>query len=184
MRENKVSLVEKKVLRIFTIFVLVQLIIAFIFICMLAESQQINVDDIKQIDITIDDVYYFRVPRNNWLFIVSDSSKYLFKNRSTSEEYSVSELYEAISEGSELSLIYQEKDTIFGKTNLIVDARTKTEVYRTLEEYNRAKQGLPLIVIIFFSIIEVIFVGIFAVYVWINFNVFKEIYRRIKKYHK
>ncbi|MBQ8880514.1 MAG: hypothetical protein IJY69_06725 [Clostridia bacterium] len=185
MKKIKVSLVEKtKIFRMVTIFALVQLIIGIIFVNMLIGSQKINENDTKQIDITVDDMYKFRVPmaKTYWLVIVSDSSQYLFHSRSTLKEYSVSELNEAISIGSKLSLMYKEEDGIFGKTNLVVDARDETEIYRTIEEYNRGRQGVSFFVIVIFSIIEVIFVGIIAIYVWINYNVFKGFYKKIKKH--
>ena len=178
----KLSLAEKKLIRIGIGLVLIQLAIIFIFAYMLIGSQQINVNDTKQIDITVDDIYYSRVPRENWLFVVSDSTEYLFTSRSTFEEYSVSELYETIAEGSKLSLRYYETHMILGKFNLVVDARSETETYRSIEEFNRGKQGVPAFVTIIFSIIELIFVGIVLIYVWLNYNTIKGIYKKSKKH--
>ena len=147
-------------------------------------SQQIDINDTKHIDITVDDIYIIRVPKEDWLFIVADSTYYLFTSRATFEDYSVHELYNSIFEGDHLSLIYYESDSIlFKKVNTVVDARTETETYRTFEEYNRGKQGVPVFVVILFSIIEIIFVGIIFVYVWINYSIFKGFYRKIKNHH-
>lgn len=182
MEKNKFSLAEKKLIRIVIVLALIQLVIIFIFAHMLIGSQQINVNDTKQIDITVDDIYYFRVPRENWLFVVSDSTKYLFKSRSTFEEHSVNELYESIIEGAKLSLMYQETHTVLGNVNLVVDARSETETYRSLEEFNRGKQGVPVFVTIIFSIIELIFVGIVLVYVWLNYTTIKGVYKKSKNH--
>ena len=107
------SLAEKKLLRTVIVFALIQILIIFTFIRMMIDSQPISINDTKQIDVIVDDIYYARVPRENWLFIVSDSTKYVFKSRSTFEERSVSELYELVSAGDKLSLRYYEKNNIF-----------------------------------------------------------------------
>ena len=147
------------------------------FIC----SQPISVNDTKQIEITVDDIFFVRVPRENWLVVVSDSTKYLFKSRLTFEECSVDELYESISEGNKLSLKYYEEYNILGKSNLVVDARTESEIYRTIEGYNQSKQGVTTLVVIIFSIIELVFIGIICLYVWLNHNIIKGIYRKVSK---
>ncbi len=180
MKKTSYSLVEKKLFRAVILLALIQLVIIFIFVHVLINSKQINVNDTKQIDITVDDVYYFRVPRENWLFVVSDSTKYLFKGRPTLEEHSVSELYESISEGDKLFLMYRETYEIIGKVNLVVDARSETEAYRTIEEYNRGKQDVLFIVSIGFSIIEIVFFGIVLVYVWVSYSTFKGVCITIK----
>ena len=164
------------------VLVLIQIVIIFTFVHMLIGSQQTNVSYTKQIDIIVDDIYYFRVPRENWLFVVSDSTRYLFMSRSTFEEYSVNELYESISKGNKLSLKYYEIYNILGKVNLVVDARSETETYRSIEEYNHGKQGLPVFVTIVFSIIELIFVIIVFIYVWLNYNTIKAFYRKTNKH--
>lgn len=182
MKRTKLSSSEKKLRQMALILVLIQIIIVFTFVHMLIGSQQINPNDTKQIDIVVDDIYYFRIPRENCLFLVSDSTKYLFKSRSTFEEYSVDELYKSISEGNKLALRYREIHNIFGKVNLVVDARTETKIYRSIEEYNHGKQGVPLVVAVVFSVMELIFVGIVSAYVWLNYNTIKGIYRKTKNH--
>jgi len=182
MKLTKFSLLEKKLLRMVIVLALVQIVIVFTFVHMLIGSQQINVNDTKKIDIIVDDIYYFRIPRENWLFVASDSTKYLFMSRSTSEEYSVNELYKSISKGNKLSLRYHETHNILGKINLVVDARSETETYRSIEEYNQGKQDVPAFVSIIFSIIELIFVGIVFVNVWLNYNTIKGVYRKTKNH--
>ncbi len=179
--KNKFYLVEKKLLRTVIALVLIQLLIIFTFIHMLICSQLIGVNDTKQIEITVDDIYCVRVPREDWLFVVSDSTKYLFKSRPTFEERSVNELYESISKGDKLSLKYYEEYNIFWKANLVVDARTETKTYRTIEEYNRGKQGVSVCVFIIFSVIELVFIGILFLYIWLNYNTIKGVYRKAKK---
>ena len=182
MKRKKFSLSEKKLVRTVIVFFIIQLFIIFTFIYTLIGSQQISVNDTKQIDITVDDIYCVRVSRENWLFVVSNSTKYLFKSRSTFEEFSVSELYEVVSEGDKLSLMCYETNTIFGKVNLVVDAHSETETYRSIEEYNRGRQGLQPVVVMIFTIIETVFVGIIFVFVWMNYNIFKRIIINFSNY--
>ncbi len=181
---KRFSLVEKKLLRTVIALVLIQLLFIFSSIHMFICSQPISVNDTKQIEITVDDIYFVRVPRENWLVVVSDSTKYLFKSRLTFEECSVDELYESISEGNKLSLKYYEEYNILGKFNLVVDARTESEIYRTIEGYNQSKQGVTTLVVIIFSIIELVFIGIICLYVWLNHNTIKGVYQKVKKRKK
>lgn len=180
MKNNKFSLAEKKLFRIVIVLALIQLVIIFTFVHVLIDSQQINETDTERIDIIVDDIYYYRVPTENRLVIISDSVKYFFKSRSTLEEASVDQLYKSISEGTRLSLRYQET-RIWGRTvNLVVDARSETEVFRTIGEYNRGKQGISVYVCFVFSAIEIVFIGIVFACVWINYGTFKGFYRKIK----
>ena len=183
MKKTKFSLLEKKILLVVIVLTLIQLVIVFAFVYMLIGSQQINVNDTKQIDIIVDDIYCVRIAREYCLFVVSDSTKYLFKSRSTFEEYSVAELYNSISEGDKLSLRYHKTHNILlGKVNLVVDARSETETYRSIAEYNHGRQGISAFVTIIFSIIELIFVGIVLMYVWLNYNTIKGVYRKTKNH--
>ncbi len=180
MKKISFSLVEKKLLRMVIILALIQLVIIFIFLRLFRGSQQVNANVTKQIDIIIDDIYCYRVQGEYKLFIVSNATEYLFDSRSTFEEYSVSELYESISKGDKLSLMYYRTHRIFGTVNLVVDARSESETYRTLEEYNKGRKGVPLFVVIAFFLIEIVYVGIVFVYVWINCGAFKGVYRTIR----
>lgn len=185
MRMKKVmfSIVEKRLIRSMLILGLVQILIVFTFIRTFSIGQPISVHDTKQTDIIVEDIYCISLRKEEWLVIIADLEKYLFESHSKFDEYSINELYESISEGTKLSLMYQETHNIFGRVNLVVDARSETETYRTIEEYNHGRQGVPVFVVILFSIIEIIFVGIIFVYVWINYSIFKGFYRKIKNHH-
>lgn len=183
MKKVKFSIVEKRKIRSILILGLVQILIIFAFIRMFNIGQPISTRDTKQIDIIVEDVYPISTRREQWLVIIADSEKYLFESHSTFDTYSLEELNKSISKGDKLSLRYYEEYLVFRKTNLVVDARTETETYRTLEEYNSGKQGVPVFVIVVFSIIEIIFVGIIFVYVWLNYSIFKGVYRKIKNHH-
>ena len=147
---------------------------------MFNESQPINSTDIKRIDVTVDDLYIFRVAGENRLFIISEDTKYVFDGRPTLREYSPSQLYDFISKGDILSLGYYEENRIlFGKINVIVDARSGTEIYRSIEEYNRGKTGVVPFLIIIFCLVELIFGGYAFLYVILNRNTLKSLMNRI-----
>ena len=161
---KKVKHSKKEKIRAFWVFILIQVIIVLLFLCLIQESQQIDINDTKQVEITVDGMRKYRLLNEYRLIVDADSVSYMFNSPSTSEEYSVAELYESISVGDRLLLIYYEDSFWFTDVNFVVDARTETEVYRSFEENNRAKEGLPTILLIVFAIIELIFLGI----VWIN----------------
>ena len=183
MRNFKFSLGEKKSIRAIILLTLVQLVIIFLLVIAINESRQINIDETKQVDITVDDIYLFRGSHRDsrWLFVADGATRYLFWGKNTSEDASTYELYDSISCGDKLSLIYYESThIILGNINVVVDARTETEVYRTLDSYNRSKQGLIPFVIILYVIMEFIFIGIALIYVWLNLSNFKTLCERKK----
>ena len=182
MKKVMFSIVEKRIIRSMLMLGLVQMLILIAFIRMYNIGQPISIHDTKQTDIIVEDIYPISTRKEQWLVIVANSEKYLFESHSTFDTYSLEELNKSISKGDKLSLRYYEGYIVFRKTNMIVDARSETETYRTLEEYNSGKQGVPIFVIVLFSIIEIVFVGIIFVYVWLNYSVFKEVCRKIKNH--
>lgn len=182
MKKSKFSLAEKKLLHMVIVLVFIQLLIAFAFAYMLINSRQININETHQASINVDNIYYYRIAKENKLLVISDSKYYLFTNRSTLKEHSVHDIYESISLGDQLSLTYYETHSIiWGKCNIVVGAHSETEIYRSLSEYNRGREGLPLFVIILYSIIELIFSGVVFVYIWLNYTTTKGIYVKVRK---
>lgn len=182
MKKVMFSVVEKRIIRSMLMLGLVQMLILIAFIRMYNIGQPISIHDTKQTDIIVEDIYPISTRKEQWLVIVANSEKYLFESHSTFDTYSLEELNKSISKGDKLSLRYYEEYIVFRKTNLIVDARTETETYRTIEDYNSAKQGLPVFVVIVFSIVEIVFVGIVFIYVWLNHSIFKGVFRKTKNH--
>ena len=176
-KKLRFSVVEKKTLRMLIVFVVIQLVIIFISVSFFRDSQPTSIEDVKRVDIVVDDAYCLPVMRENRLYVVSDSITYVFTSRPGAKEYSVSQIYKSIHEGDRLSLMYKETSSILGKVNFVVDARSETEIYRTLDGYNNGKKDLPLFVIIFSSVIEIAFIGIVLVSVWLDRSTFKSICR-------
>lgn len=186
MKKIKLSLTEKKLLRTLLAFVLVQILIVIAFVRLFGGSQPVALHDTKQIDIIVEDIFAANVLKKNvlkkdLLVISADSEKYVLSNHSRREKYSVNELYKNISEGDSLTLICYEDYNIFGRVNIVVGARNETEIYRSIEEYNRSKEGVPAFVAVMFFVIELIFIGIVIVCVWLNQNTIKSLCRKTKK---
>lgn len=175
MINHKKPVFSSKLIRTFFIFAFIQILIFLLFICMFGESKTIDLQKTKQLNITVDEIYITRVILEYRLVICSNSTKYLFTSRGTLEEYSVSDLYETISVGDQLSILYYEKNSILGRNNLVVDARTGTKIFRSFEKYNKGKEGLAVTVIIMFSIIELFFCVVSFVYIWSKSNLLKRL---------
>ena len=78
--------------------------------------------------------------RYNRFSVFSNSIEYQFLNNNDSG-YSNSQLYNVVQIGDEVLILYAEKYNVFlKKYNSVVDARTDTEVYRSIEQYNDAKK--------------------------------------------
>ncbi len=185
MKRMKFSIVEKKLIRMIIIFIILQALIIAVFLFELNGSYPINIQDTEQVDIVVEDIYYYRTRSGYKLCVVSDSNNYLFLNRSTFKEYSPSKLYRTISVGDRLSLVcYQTNIAFFGESNIVIEARTETETYRSYEEYLKGMKGAPVANVVIYTVIEVIFVGAVFVYVWINQNIIKEFFKKVKRYKR
>ena len=186
MKKIKYSVVEKKLIRNIFIAALIQVLIIVSFVRLFNASQPVDISDTKQVEIIVEEVYYrTRTRLEDWLIVSDNSTKYILANPGIFPEYTVSELYELISVGDRLFLRYYETFNIFGKTNyFVVDARTETETYRTLEEYNNSKQGVDIAVIVIFSVFELLFCAGTFIYFALDKNTIKSIYRKVKKVKK
>ena len=142
----------------------VQILIVVAFILMFNMAQPVSIHDTKQTDIIVEDSYLITTNKDQWLLIIADSEKYLFEHHSSIDTYPLIQMDKSISKGDKISLSYYEAYNIFGRVNIIVAAQSETKIYRTLEEYNRAKQGLPIFVVISFVIIEIVYYFIIFIY--------------------
>lgn len=184
MKKIHLSAIELKLIKTFLFFVFIQLLIVVVFVYLFNISQPININDTNKVNITVDDAYLVTRPRQTtWMVVVADSIEYVFTNSGTLEEYSTTEIYESISNGDQLSLVYYEMNVVlFGKTNIIVDAHTENTIYRSFDEYNRGRDGTSIYILITFFVIELVFVGAFLLNVWLNHNIVKDLFRKTKRY--
>lgn len=186
MRRIKLSVVEKRLIRTFIIFVLLQLMIVGAFICCLKASEPIEKQDMKQLDIVVDNVDKVRWGRySSKIVICSDSEEYFISSHRTSADYTIGELYETISPGDKLSIIYYERDSIFGQRNWVVDARTTDVVYRSIEGYyDSGQNGAMTRVIVLFAVFEVVFCGALFLFGFFNKNVLYGLKKKLKRIKK
>jgi len=92
-----------------------------------------------------------------------------------SSAYPNSKLFDTIQIGDEISISYVEQYSFFGKRNSVVEAKSDTEVYRSIEEYNSTSAFVPVIII--FAIVEFLFLSSIAIHV----VVFRKRYRKASK---
>lgn len=182
MKKVKLSIVEKHLIRRAFLFCLLQIVMVALFIYCVQVSRPAESEDIQQTEIIVDDTRFFDLYRNDQLFLYSGSDRYVFYRSHTRDDFSPSELYKTIDVGDKLYLSYIEHPHIFLlKINLIVEARTATETYRTLEAYNRSKQELIYVVIIVGILFEAAFIGWVWFCVWIDKKKIQELFKKLKK---
>ena len=164
---------QKRFIRATIMFIVIQILIILLFSFLLIESRPIDSKDMKRLDLVVESIDYKKVISEYRMDIYSDSVRYSFNSRSILSECSVSELYDKIKVGDRLSIIFFEKSNLFDKQNLIIDARTETEIYRSVDTYNNGKSSLVTVVIIILCIVEILFFGVLALFIYINRNTIK-----------
>ena len=144
--------------RLITIICAVQLVILTLFLAMLIQNQPVDPQKTKQAEIIVEDTHYSYITKVGSRFVIL-SVRYTFYNDATEPGYSNSKLYELISVGDRISIVYYEKPTIFGKKNVVIDARTETELYRSGTAYIDMAESSWIRVSVLFAPIELIFLA-------------------------
>ena len=160
--------------------VLIQLFIIWCFHLLLSNCKPPSLQETKKTTINVAHTFYTSALGGTY-YIQSDADKYYFPNHGAFSEYSNSKLNNSIQIGDKIHISYFEDRWLLGfsRRNIIIEAYTDSEVYRTIGEYNESKKGLIPITVILFVLIESMFVGIVWTYFLLN-----KAYFKIKKKQK
>ncbi len=170
MKPLKLSQAEKRLIRTALIFLFVQvmLIIAFVY-----AIRPIHAMDLKEAQITVDDAYYHKYA----LVIHDGSNRYVFQNEHLQTR--TRKLSKMIDIGEKLSIKYYEKHRLFYTKNIILDARSETEVYRCIDDMERLSRPVTIVIL---SLFEMGFIGIVWLYVFLQKNVIKDFRSKLKRW--
>lgn len=181
-KQVKFSIQEKQIIKSLIVYLLVQLVIISFFAYTFIDSLPVDSDEIKQVDIVVEDTFYFRLLNSYWLIVYSDSADFFFSSGFTrNKEYSVSEINKSISNGDRLSLMYYEDMTFLGKQNIVVDAKSGNIIYRSIEAHNDREKTAPLFPVIMFPIVELIFGSYIFIMIRLQTNEIKKIWQKTKR---
>ena len=67
-----------------------------------------------------------------------------------------------------LTITYIEKQSFFGKTNLVIDAFSEEEEYLSYEKFNTEQRVVQILLTIFFSVFELAFIVITIFVIMLN----------------
>ena len=180
-KQVKLSTQEKHIIRSILSLLLVQILIISFFTLVFIDSLPVDSDEIKQIDIVVEDVSFFKFLKSYWVIVYSDSSSYLFTNVFTDgDEYSVFGIEKELSKGDCLSLMYYEDMTVFGKMNIVVDAKKGDANYRSLESFRVREKTAPFFSVFFLPIIEILFLLYAFFSISLNIKQIKKICQKIR----
>lgn len=181
MRKTNLNIKKTSFIKRFIIsFLIIHAVIALMLIVVLNEAKPIRKENCQTSIVTIDNIEYVRVFKEYQCRIFSDNIRYDFPSLGVFGNYSSKEIYESIGKGNLLSISYVEGVNFFGRYNLIVDARSEDTVYIDFNLYNEQRQSTFVLIIILFSIIELIVLSIYAVWLFFAFKDLK-IGKRRKK---
>lgn len=181
MKKIKLSSAEKRLMRFYILCIIGKLLIIQLFLTALIGLRPIKLEDTKQIDIVVEDIYIDRF-RSQRMVLFSDSEAYIINNRSSKDEYSISQLEELIFIGSELSLNYCEERYIWGeKYNLIVNAQTEEEVYRSINSFNENSKNGSQTLLIILIISDLFFCFGIILHTIDNKNIIKQLFKKYRK---
>ena len=176
------------VLKALLSFALSQVLICLLFIFVIRTNTPINIDDCEIGNIVVEDVMTFRCGgrhASRKMYLISDNVAYYLPS---SKEYRPGELKDAIKKGDSLTVIYYDTShywSLFEKKCSIVDARDGDTVYLDFYEHIESIKESRIIGIVAISVLDLIFIGIFVLYVLFYKReikrYFKEKAKKIKK---
>ena len=168
-------------------FALSQVLICLLFIFVIRTNTPINIDDCEIGNIVVEDVTFRYGGRHasRKIYLISDNVAYYLPS---SKEYRPGELKDAIKKGDSLTVIYHDTShywSLFEKKCSIVDARDGDTVYLDFDEHVETIRKSRIIGIVAISVLDLIFIGIFVLYVLFYKReikrYFKEKSKKIKK---
>lgn len=150
---------KKRFIKRILIVAFIQILILGVFLLAFQGTRSVSSEEIQYKNIIVDDTYTIYIHRSKEFGIISDSISYRFSN-----QIDLKELKEIACIGTQMSIGYVEQYGLFGKIHRIVDARTKTKVLYSLEEYNKIHQQARILTAIVFFVIELLFLIIVTFY--------------------
>ena len=163
-------------------FGLVQIFIILLFMLCFYSSRPIDIDDCTKSQIAVEDKIYVRNIHEYTCRIFANGSRYDFPNIGHFGEYTTKEIYDNIEIGELLDVIVIEKNDLFGKYNLIVEAVNKNDQYLDFELYNVQKEMAFVSVIVLFSVLELVFLVLFGIYNYFkNISEIKSFFNKLNK---
>ena len=184
MKRNKFRHKYAKEINYLIGFIVVQILIVIFCILSLDASKPLSYETIEQVEICVDDINYVRVLSEYQLNIFSDETKYTFAASGQLQPYSNSELYETIEIGDRIFIAYYKNRGVLGTYNWVVDARTESEIFRSIEIEEKSKKGAFIGIIIIFAVIEIFYIIVLCVYIMLNYNLIKIMCKKRTKIKK
>ena len=178
MHKSRRNTKKAKYMKHIVVMIVIQIAIVAVFAQIDQINEQIDLRDLKSAEIIVDSTSYNYLFLGGSKFSLSASETcYTFPKFPVSgtSEYSMKQLYEAISPGDSLSIQY----IIEGDQNLILDAELDGTALRSVNVYKQHLEKQRKLTCIIYTIVETVFLlvvlSIFSFWLFINH---KEIKRR------
>ena len=151
----------KNIVRKIAGFLVIQLIIILLFLFSYNISKPFDADELTKIYINVDSTDLYTVRMYHSVFVInSNSNKYHFSSPGSNEPTNY-ELQDKISPGDALAVTYYK----FGGNLWVVDARSDTEIYRSIDVQNNEQQDILKSTYIFFFMMEFVYLVVLIIYI-------------------
>ncbi len=157
----------KNLTRLFIKPILVQLMVALVFVSVLYISMPALTDDICKTELIVDEIEYNKFPSGSRVTVHFNSDRYIFSNVG---RLSNREIYNKIQKGDRINITYVKRLglPLFNEQRWIVEAHTKSEELYSINEYNSEKKLVTILVVVIFIITETLLIWIFRLYFLIH----------------
>lgn len=163
--------------------VVVQLVVFILFFCLLNITQSVDSNQTKKLNIIVERISYRRDFNESNLYVYDGTNEYKFSKGALLSEYrGVYDLSKELNAGDTLTITYVEKNNLFEKNNMIIDAYSSENTYLSHERFNNDKQKARIGIFILFAMLELILIMVSVFMVFLNKkHPFKHTKKRIIK---
>ncbi len=161
-KKKKKKHIDKTKTKQITTFIILQIIAIVLFASMIYNSVPISPEKVESASIHVKNIDNLPTYREHRVFVYTENDTYIFPNMA-SFQLTNEELVDKIKEEEQIFIKYCERYSfILGHHKFIVDARSESEMYLSLDEFNSKR---PLIGVIFLILIlESILIGACVTY--------------------
>ena len=174
MKKHVQTSIKTKIAKALLLFVMVQLLLILLLTTAIKQRQQVLPENTETISIVVDDIEIIdssisNKHSNKKVYLYSDSVKYrygLIKKIRNIEERLLNK---------KLTVMYEKS------TNILVDIRGENEVFFTISDYNDQQKIQMLFGVIGISIMELLVLMFFGLYLLLFCDIKKILYKRKSK---
>ena len=158
LMKNILRILKDDFLKRLLLFLLCQIILMLLFLAVLLSSIPPDRVDIKTETIIVNRLWLSTRPTTT-LSIYTNQGIYKIDSAISDNDFSCSKIRDSVSVGDSLDIMYYSGYSWFRPANWIVDVRTESTTYRSIDNFYARKNFLPTTILVVGLLVEILYLG-------------------------